>query len=430
MAQRKKKKSKKRVFFTLLALVAVAAIVVISVNTFLLTDFDYNTNGDELTVLKYSGTELTDVVIKDSYLINGRDYKTTTIGQDAFKGLAVEKLTLPDSVKTIEDNAFKGCEKMTEVKLPSKLEFMGQSAFSHCKSLRKIDIPGTLQTISKSAFADCKNLKYIHINEGCKIVAESAFSNTYAENVLLPRSLTEIKTSAFDNINVAELEIPNGVETIGIQAFGDNNSLLTVTLPKSVTKVGRNVFKNCQRLAVINNLAKVDLDGAYDANVNPVINYGKKDVSTIDVHNETGNFIFVQKDTGYELVGFDYVSTDVTTPTLVVNDEILPYSIGACAFYAGQMKTLVVDDHVTKISSLAFANSLLEKLTIGEGVKLIERDCLSGCTKLEQIKFVRNGTWYYKNEDGDVLSNPKMTDPYANKDIFFSVYGAGYWYKD
>jgi len=429
MTQRKKKKSKKRTFFTLLALVAFGAIVLISVNTFLLTDFEYTANGDELTVGTYSGTDLSDVVIKDSYLINGKEYRTTSIGEGAFKGLAVEKITLPDSIKSIGDKAFQNCTKLKEVKLPSKLESIGKYAFSHCETLRKIDIPGTVREVSDYSFENCKSMKRISLNEGVQIVGPGAFHNTYATNLELPDSLKEIKSSAFTNIDVINLELPNGVQTIGASAFGWNNSLLTVTLPRSVQKISQNAFMNCQRLAVINNLCNIDLKGTFDDNVNPVINKTKNEISTFKVVDDTGSYIFVEKETGYVLVGYDWLSKDCVTPDLFINGEYFKYEIGSCAFNGADMDSIVTSSLVTKINSMSIGNTEATKITIGKNVERIARDAFSGSTNLEYLKFEKSGTWVFRNDDGDIQKSFNMSDPYTNVDNFFDVVGSGYWSK-
>ncbi|MBQ4142647.1 MAG: leucine-rich repeat domain-containing protein [Thermoguttaceae bacterium] len=43
----------------------------------------------------------------------------------------------------------------------------------------------------------------------------------------------------------SSVEIPDGVTSIGDEAFRDCDSLTSVTIPESVTCIGENVFRNC-----------------------------------------------------------------------------------------------------------------------------------------------------------------------------------------
>ena len=56
------------------------------------------------------------------------------------------------------------------------------------------------------------------------------------------------KTLVFVPQGIAHVVIPNGVTTIGDRAFADHKALVSVTIPPSVTKFGRDAFKGCNRL--------------------------------------------------------------------------------------------------------------------------------------------------------------------------------------
>ncbi|MDO4563728.1 MAG: leucine-rich repeat protein [Clostridia bacterium] len=93
--------------------------------------------------------------------------------------------------KTIAENAFSGCEKVTEVLLPEGLEHINSRAFFAC-DFAEITFPSSLKTIANAAFASCQNLRSITLPQEVYFVDAGAF--------LLCRSLTEINVGE-DNIN-------------------------------------------------------------------------------------------------------------------------------------------------------------------------------------------------------------------------------------
>jgi hypothetical protein len=57
---------------------------------------------------------------------------------------------------------------------------------------------------------------------------------------------------AFGGAGFTELVIPEGVKTIGKDAFRDSKNLTSVTIPDSVETIGENAFFNCPVLATVN----------------------------------------------------------------------------------------------------------------------------------------------------------------------------------
>lgn len=86
---------------------------------------------------------------------------------------ALEKITLPESLKVIKDNALCYNPKLTNLNIKeegsSALVFIGESAFKYCRSLDTLPYFSMLKTISKSAFSTCTGLYTIHIPAGCSL---------------------------------------------------------------------------------------------------------------------------------------------------------------------------------------------------------------------------------------------------------------------
>ena len=97
------------------------------------------------------------------------------IGPYAFELTAIENLTLPNSLKTIKNNAFDD-SYVCSVSLGPNVEYIGTSAFSNCIFLVDINFSENLSIIDDFAFKECSNL----------------------ESAILPDNLTQLGYGVFD----------------------------------------------------------------------------------------------------------------------------------------------------------------------------------------------------------------------------------------
>ena len=105
----------------------------------------YNEEYEGIEILKYKGNAEI-VIIPDS--IEGIPVKV--IGYRAFsknkldkKNKTLKKVTIPESVLIIKEEAFIYCVELKSVALPENLQQIGEFAFSDCESLKNIKIPET-----------------------------------------------------------------------------------------------------------------------------------------------------------------------------------------------------------------------------------------------------------------------------------------------
>lgn len=69
---------------------------------------------------------------------------------------------IPDSVVSIEEGAFSGCNRLTSVNIPNSVKIIGMSAFNNCNALTSVNIPGSVTSIGEYAFAYCNRLKKVY----------------------------------------------------------------------------------------------------------------------------------------------------------------------------------------------------------------------------------------------------------------------------
>ena len=168
-----------------------------------LFDFAFTPDNTAVIVTHYEGNAAV-VTIPSRY----KSKPVTTIGHAAFFNSAVTSVTIPDSVTSIDDNAFAYCSSLTNISIPNSVTAIGSFAFEGCTKLESITLPSSLLTISEFLFYDCSQLTTIHI----------------------PDSVSSIRTYAFYNCGKLEtIRIPVSVTSIGSYAFDDCPSSMTVT---------------------------------------------------------------------------------------------------------------------------------------------------------------------------------------------------------
>ena len=98
-----------------------------------------------------------------------------------FQHSEIEKVIVPNSVKTLGEGAFVGCERLCEVAFEpnSHLESIGDHCFSRC-GLREVTVPRNVLAIGSHAFNNCLELSQFSFEPGSQIesVGKHVFANT------------------------------------------------------------------------------------------------------------------------------------------------------------------------------------------------------------------------------------------------------------
>ncbi len=138
--------------------------------------YSYITSERIATVIGYDNSDLEDLIIRSSVVINGETYNVKGVGSGAFRNYGMLKsLTIEHGVETIGSNAFSSCYNMNSVNLPSSLSTIGQSAFSDCNQLTSITIPEGVKTIDSSAFGWCSRLRILELPSTLTNIGGGAF---------------------------------------------------------------------------------------------------------------------------------------------------------------------------------------------------------------------------------------------------------------
>ena len=215
----------------------------------------------------------------------------TKIGAYAFRNnSSLELITLPDSMTTLEEGVFYGCNSLTEVRM-NCLQHIGDQAFYNCTSLRTLsgfaqraagNELSQLESLGNQAFYGCRNLVSISMGENMTEIGEECFENCVSlrsveMNGTVPgisrycfygcRSLTDITFSEQQKaaLKLIGVEAFGGCEQLknmdlrdltqltlmGERTFGGCSNLITVKFPESLTEVPDYCFENCEKLSIL-----------------------------------------------------------------------------------------------------------------------------------------------------------------------------------
>ena len=177
-------------------------------------------------------------------------------------GAKVEKVTIPDSIKTIPAECFAFMKNIKTVSLPKNLEKLGQCAFMNCTALESVVFKGDKVTeIPWKAFQNCKALATVKFNKNkIEKIDAYAFNNCKSlKKINLPSSLLSIAGCAFEKSGLETITIPKNVYTpryyfddyLGY-TFRDCKSLKKVTYTGKDVFIGGGEFDGCDNLQEIN----------------------------------------------------------------------------------------------------------------------------------------------------------------------------------
>ena len=137
----------------------------------------YKITSDSVTITGCDNNASGELVIPDT--IKGKP--VTTIGKMAFfrtgNSSSLTSITIPDSVTSIGDEAFKLCTGLTSITIPDSVTSIGDEAFSLCTRLTSITIGNGVTSIGRDAFTVCANLKAITFLGDAPKVTGTIFSN-------------------------------------------------------------------------------------------------------------------------------------------------------------------------------------------------------------------------------------------------------------
>lgn len=330
-----------------------------------------------------------------------------TIGNGAFRHCQnLERITLPSALQTLSNGTFYGCAALSEVTFPASLKTIEKSAFGYCRNLSEVKLPASLTTIQSYVFNGCSALKTVFYDGSLAqwnhITANKDADNDADKDVLgysCPSLVTGDYTAQFISVKDDPFAYPppktvtitkyTGTEStvilpskisswpvtkIGEDAFQDNTTITSVTIPASVTEIGSNAFAGCT------NLTSVNYAGDWS---NLTIQSGNPAVQ--DAANEQlFDFEFILNNTAVIVTRYKGPAADVTIPSRYKGKPVT--AIDHAAFSNSAVTSVTIPDSVTSIHDISFFNcSQLTNISIPNSVTYIGYSAFNSCTSLKSI---------------------------------------------
>lgn len=258
--------------------------------------------------------------------------------------LGCDTTVIPDSVSSIGMHAFMN-GNLKKIIIPASVVSIGKEAFFGCEFLSEIDIPRTIINFGEDAFYGTKWLNNKKEEDSFVIVNRVLIDGkSCSGSINIPSVVIYIGDGAFANNElIKSITIQDGVKVIGENAF-EGCFLHDIYIPKSVTSIGKGVFKRCYRL---NSIIVDEENEKYDS------------------RNECNAIV------------------DTSSNVLMegCNNTIIPETvvgISDYAFYGRSFTKILIPKSVTNIGDMVFYdNNNLEKLIVFETVTSIGKDLVS-----------------------------------------------------
>ena len=312
-------------------------------------------------LVKHTDTDIIDLVLPDNFM--GEQY---TVRKSAFMNRTkLQTLTIGKGVKAIDESAFYGCKKLSNITIcdDSELNVIGNNAFISCRAIQTLDLTKAtkLRTLKNCCFYDLPLLTDVKLPNGLETIASGVFSRcTKLEKLVIPDSVTDFRyTYFYTGTNLKELYLPAGLDFFkDINPYNPSYNLLKL---HTLTFSGEP-----EHYKVING-------AIYSADGKSLIYYPpEKACDTLTVPEGVT-----------EISAHALANTNIKKVVLPSTVKTIGYS----AFRNSDIESINLPSAVTAIESEAFANTELKQITVSSNVKKLGWGAFIYCDNLEKLVF-------------------------------------------
>lgn len=180
-------------------------------------------------------------------------------------------------VTTLTGYAFTKCTSLTSLRIPSTITAIQSSSsyldgtFNNCTSLIGIGSIENVESIGNFVFYGCTSLSEISFSKNnLKLIGNSAFYNCTSLEIedLSSPNLETLGQNAFYGVKIKKISNLGKITALpaatnSTQNFGDKSVLEEVALPKTVTSIPANAFRDYIKLKFTNDFSQVTEIGNY-----------------------------------------------------------------------------------------------------------------------------------------------------------------------
>lgn len=344
----------------------------------------------------------------------------THLGQYAFAKSNIKSLYLPNSLTSIDDNAFWLCTELQSIIIPNSVTTLGLGTFTGCAKLASVTLSEKITEIGVSVFADCTSLTALHIPKNVQSIAGVAF-----EGCTALRSITVDVSNAYfkaisgvlmskDGLSIVRYPparsadsyvVPEGVTRLGLYSF-ESASLSHVTLPSTLASMASFTFSksNIEELNIPSSLTYLESSSLWNCyrltavNVDPANTAYCSDEGVLYSGDKTRLIIYpvARPNESYSaLSGVSTIVTNSFADNLYLRELLLPEGAATIQMNAFEnchsLERVTMPSTLTSLAMDCFKDcAALKSIDIPDGVTAIPQDAFSGCSRLASARLGRS----------------------------------------
>ena len=283
-----------------------------------------------------------------------------------------------------------------EYAIPNGVTTLPMNAFSDCVYLSSVTVPDSVEAIEIGAFWECAKLSAINVdenNEGYCSIDGVLFNKDKTTLISYPMGKT-----------ASHYDVPDGVMILSPDAFLNNRSLQSVTIPASVTNIAYGALQFQYSDCVFSDIYYDGTAEEWKAIVgDDLIHYC---LGGVTVHC-TDKDILPNGTCG------ENVTWTLDGSTLTISGEgsmdDFEYMMTQWNSFRDRIESVVIEDGVTSIGDCAFVRfTNLKSISIPASVETIGFLTFDGCTSLERFDVAEKNA-VYSSVDGVLFSKDKTT---------------------
>lgn len=237
-----------------------------------------------------------------------------------------------------------------------------------------------------------------------KSIKITGYTGNDAE-VIIPDAIAELPVTAIEdnafaeNKTITSVTVPETVIEIGSWAFEDCENLAEINLPSTLERISGNTFKNTAFELDSNNwdseFLYIDnylLKGSDQITGDVIIKDGTKIIADF-AFNYNENITSVTIPSSVKSIGI-YAFTECTNLSSVSFNEGLEV-ISSGAFEYTAIDEITIPNSVKSIDSWAFSCTNIESFNVTANVESLSGNAFSGCTSLKAITVDSNNKYFY-----------------------------------